>query len=377
MDFIAQIKQSFWVKLVLFVCGLVLLYLLLSKLKSVIIFFMISFIAAYIFDPVVDWMEAKKVPRTLGVAIIAIVILGGGTLTLLIAVPMFQKEIIHLGSDLPKYMDRFSESIIPYVERTFNVTVPRDYEGFAAKLRDNQDIIRKYAEKFSAPVMNVLSNMFGSIYAMIMSILGLIVIPVAWFYLLRDIDPIKAHLARLVPQRHKESVGEFFAEVNMQVSNFLRGQIVVCLILGLLYVIGLEFIVGVPLGVLIGVFAGFASIVPYLGLILGIVPALILALLEYGDWIHPLGVILVFAGAQALEGTIITPKVVGDSLGLHPVTIIFAILIWGELMGFVGILIAVPATAIFMVALKRIMAKYFISRFYLGPGDKGKSSGLI
>ena len=147
----------------------------------------------------------------------------------------------------------------------------------------------------------------------------------------------------------------------------MRGQIVVMFILALLYIIGLEFIVKVPLGFLIGLFAGFASIVPYLGLILGILPALILAFLEYGDWLHPLGVILVFTVAQVAEGTLITPKVVGDKLGMHPVTVIFAILIWGELLGFIGILIAVPVTAVLIVAIKRIVAAYFSSGFFSEP----------
>jgi predicted PurR-regulated permease PerM len=164
--------------------------------------------------------------------------------------------------------------------------------------------------------------------------------------------------------RWREPFVEFMRQVDEIVSNFLRGQITVALILATLYSIGLWLIVDVPLGLLIGVCAGLCSIVPYMGLVVGAVPALALAALQHQDWQHPLGVIAVFAVAQAAEGNFITPRIVGDKLGLHPVTVIFALLIWAQIAGFLGMVIAVPATAVLQVLARRAIARYRAGAFY-------------
>lgn len=361
---ISDLKENPWVRLAVVLIGLTIIVLLFRALHSIIVYFLIAFIAAYICDPIIDWMEKKGLSRTIGISILTVVICLAFVLFWLIAIPMFAAEITRMTSDIPRYFGQFKNTIIPWVEGTFNVSIPANYDDWMGQLSAHEDTIKAYVEKLSEPLWGIVSRAFASLTGMIMSLLGIIVIPVAWFYLLKDIDPLKERLSEFVPLRYRESTSGFLKEVNDAVSNFLQGQVIVCGILAVLYIIGLEFIVGVPLGFLIGLFAGFASFVPYLGLIMGIVPALVLAFLEFGDWLHPLGVVLTFVIAQALEGTVITPKIVGDKLGLHPVTVIFGILIWGELLGFVGILIAVPATAIFQVALRHLIKKYFSSDLF-------------
>ena len=376
MGRISDLKENAWVKLALILIGLAFLILLFRALHTIILYFLIAFIAAYICDPIIDWMEKKGLSRTIGISILTVVICLVVALFWLVAIPMFASEMARMTSDLPRYFGQLKSSILPWIENTFNIAIPANYDDWMGQLSAHEDTIKAYVAKLSEPVWDIVSHAFASITGMIMSLLGIIVIPVAWFYLLRDIDPLKERLFEFVPLRFRESTGGFLKEVNDAVSNFLQGQVIVCGILAVLYIIGLEFIVGVPLGFLIGLFSGFASLVPYLGLIMGIVPALVLAFLEYGDWLHPLGVVLTFVIAQALEGTVITPKIVGDKLGLHPVTVIFGILIWGELLGFVGILIAVPATAIFQVALRHLVKKYFSSDLFRekhhSPLESGK-----
>ena len=377
MKQLLTLKKNVWIKLIGVLIVLALVALLLHSLKIIVIYFMISFIFAYICDPLVDWMEARKIPRTAGVAALAIGILAFLVLVWLIAIPLFSLELSRMTSDFPRYVGQFKSFLIPWLEK---INIPVSWDQWLDNTEAYKDSLNTYASKLSQPLWKMISGTFNSLYSLIMGLLGVIIIPVAWFYLLRDIDPIKARIFEFVPGRHKKKTMDFFVEVDETLSNFFRGQFTVCIFLALMYIIGLEFIVDVPLGFLIGLFAGIASIVPYLGLIVGIVPALIMAALEHGDWVHPLGVVVVFTVAQVLEGSVITPKIIGDKLGMHPVTVIFSILIWGELLGFLGILIAVPVTAVLLVIVRRLVRKYFASDFFkndAAPVENNETSKSI
>jgi predicted PurR-regulated permease PerM len=247
-----------------------------------------------------------------------------------------------------------TNKILPRVERSLNIELPRTHEEARDFFNDNREMIDNALKAIYSPVTHFLKGAVHGVFDFVVKALTLLVAPIAWFYLLRDMNKIKAGVVDLTPAAWRAPFVEFMKQVDEIMSNFLRGQIVVALILATLYSIGLWLILDIPLGLLIGVVAGCAAIVPYMGLIVGLAPAFALAFLQYQDWQHPLGVVLVFGIAQALEGNLITPRVVGDRLGLHPVTVIFALLVWAELAGFLGILVAVPATAVIQVLLSRL-----------------------
>ncbi len=369
-SFLGAIWGNSWVKLVVSLLSLALAVYFFFLLWGIIKLFIIALVLAYLFDPLVDRIERLGIPRTGAVMLLVagIIIIVGGVVALLI--PSLSKSFDQFLSGLPGYREKITLWAVPFLQEKLGISVPQTWEGWMDQMGRYQGVIRKIAEAAYAPLLDTLSQTFSGLQGLVTTLLSFIVVPVAWFYLLRDIDSFKAGALDLFPPRRRDLVRRYALEVDEIVSNFMRGQLTVCLVLGVIYSIGLQFVADVPLGILIGLLAGLVSVVPYLGVILGIGPALLLALLEHGDILHPGLVILVFAVAQALEGNVITPKIIGDKLGMHPVTIIFAILIWGSLLGLTGMLIAVPVTAIFCVFGKKALQKYKKSPFFISGDSK-------
>ncbi|HPQ70989.1 MAG TPA: AI-2E family transporter [bacterium] len=370
MSFLREIWANKWVKFAVLVAALLLFFWLIHRLSSILTALAVAWVLAYICDPLVDRMEARRIPRTAGVALFAILLVLVIVLAELILVPAIGNEVERLGKDMPNYAETITQRVVPWAESTFRVQLPHSSEEVFDLLKTNQDTVKHFTDKVYAPLTAMVKNSVSSLLGMITFILTMVVVPVAWFFLLRDIDKINARVVELVPPRWREGFLSFMHQVDEIVSNFLHGQIIVALILAVLYSIGLWLILDIPLGLIIGLFAGFAAIVPYLGVVVGVLPALVMAFLQYQDWQHPLGVLIVFGVAQALEGNVITPKIVGDKLGLHPVVVIFAILIFAELAGLFGMLIAVPAAAIIQVLMRRLVVAYKTSELYQGGADE-------
>ena len=204
-----------------------------------------------------------------------------------------------------------------------------------------------------------ISNLFN----IILMIANLVIIPVVMFYLLRDFDSINKRLLALIPPRLQEKTRELVLEIDQVLSSFVRGQLVVVALMGLMYAFGL-FLCDTPMSLSLGLMAGLVNLVPYLGLVLGFVPAAILTFMHTQEWLAVLGVAGVFAFVQGIEGMIITPRIVGENIGLHPVAVIFAVLLGGELFGLVGMLLGVPIVAILNVLFSRSIFQYKNSPFY-------------
>lgn len=364
-EFLKEIWASKWVKLLALIIGVLLFLYFVARISSILTALAVAWLLAYICDPLVDRLEARRVPRTVGVVLLTFVILLVLVVAELVLVPTIAGEFKRLGQDMPNYAETLSTVLVPKVESALHIELPKTGDEFLRFLNENQAPLNRLVEKLYAPLTNFIQNSVTSLLSLIIGLLTLIVVPVAWFFLLRDIDKINAKLVDLVPLRWKDGFLDFMKQVDEIISNFLHGQIIVAFILAILYSVGLWLILDIPLGLIIGLFAGFAAIVPYLGVVVGMVPALIMAFLQYQDWQHPLGVIAVFAVAQALEGNLITPKIIGDKLGMHPLTVIFALLIWTELAGLFGLLIAVPVTAVLQVLLLRLVERYRQGRLYL------------
>lgn len=326
--------------------------------------FIISFLIAYLLDPLVDRLESLGLPRTAAIFFFLaclLVLLTGGVLFLF---PIIRLQVENLANDLPGYIQTAQELIMPWISK------------FVENPEKIQEHTRETLLKLGNLPLKILGSLAGFSWNAVsgfvnftLAAIKLVIIPVATFYILRDLDKIKERAFDLVPMDSREAVSRLAGKLHAVLGNFIRGQLTVVLILSVIYSVGL-LLVGIPLSIPIGILAGLANIVPYLGLILGLFPTLILSYLQFHDAMHPLMVCLVFGVAQALDGTVITPKIVGDKIGLHPVAIMLAILLGGQLLGFTGILAAVPFAAAVNVFWSEWLERYKKSEIYLGTGDK-------
>jgi predicted PurR-regulated permease PerM len=327
--------------------------------RRVIIPFFVAFALAYLLDPLVDRMEKWKLSRTLSVVSLMTLfftaILGAG----LLVFPLLRVQAENLARNLPRYIEVVQNWLRPVLEKV---------AGFDhAKIQDllNEGMARfgELPLKILTFVTSFLWNSLTNLFDIILMAANLIIIPVAMFYLLRDFDKINNKLLALIPPRLKETVVDTISEVDQVLANFVRGQLMVAVLMGSLYSMGL-FALGTPMSLFIGFLAGFANLVPYLGIVVGFLPAAVLTYLQVQEWIPILWVMGVFGVVQVLEGVIITPRIVGENIGLHPVAVIFAVLLGGELFGLTGIIIGVPAAAVLNVLIRRGVLKYKDSAFF-------------
>ncbi len=314
----------------------------------------IALLFAYLLDPLMDRFERRGINRTLAI------LLSGGALILILGVILgfllaqAQKEIILLYQSLPEYLTQIQDTAIPFIEERFGIHIPVTSAEIAEVIKTR---IAKINPETLKPLTALLGKITSNTIALIGWLVGLLIIPVFLFYFLRDWDVYKARIVALLPLAHRDAILEKAGKVDAILGAFIRGQLLVCAILAVLYSAGL-LLVGINLAVLIGVSAGILFIVPYLGTILGIVAATIMALLEYGFAWQVLGAWGVFAVVQFLEGYFITPKIVGHQLGLSPVVVIFSLLVGANLLGIIGMLIAVPVAAVINVFLQDALEKY-------------------
>jgi predicted PurR-regulated permease PerM len=324
-----------------------------------------AFVLAYLFDPLIDRFEARRVGRRL--AIFLLLGLAGAALFAFafFVVPRLQAEIVTLSSSLPGYLDRALERAAPAVESWFGTQVPHSLaEGLEALKAGGLQPILEGAR-------GVLERSLGVVTGTVGALVGLLVIPVIAYYLLAEFDEIKRAILRLVPTAYQDRVAAQAAVVDALVSGFVRGQLLVCLLLGLLYGAGFAAI-GVDLAVGIGCVSALLAIIPYVGGAFALGSAALLALLEWGIDVHLALVVGWYLLVQGLEGFVLTPRIVGGSIGMHPVTVIVALLIGGDLLGFLGLLVAVPLAAVVQVFLRDAHAAWVRSPLYSGPGAGGE-----
>lgn len=353
----ADARRWVWLGGVLLVCGLV--YLLHPILSP----FLVALLLAYLFDPLVDRLEKWGLSRTWGVvAVFALFTLIVMTL-LLVLVPMLAKQLLRLYELAPQMLDWMQHSAMPWVQSRLGLA-----DGFW-KFDKVKAAISEHMGQTTDIVGVVLSQATASGLALIGWLANLVLIPVVSFYLLRDWDLMMAKIRSLLPRNREERVISLAGECHEVLGAFVRGQLLVMLALGVIYAAGLM-LVGLELGLLIGLIAGLAAIVPYMGFVIGIGAALIAGLFQFGGDLYPmLGIVAVFMIGQALEGMVLTPLLVGDRIGLHPVAVIFAILAGGELFGFTGVLLALPVAAVIMVLVRHVHDLYKDSDTYSGAED--------
>jgi predicted PurR-regulated permease PerM len=343
-----------WYWLTILVVSGVLIYLLAPVLTP----FVIGAILAYIGDPLVDRLEKYKLPRTLAVVIVFLVLTLIAVTALIIVIPMLEKQIVILGQKIPIYIEKIQTQLIPWLNARFGMDIIIDPE----QLKKNLNINWTQAGGVATTIITSISRSGAYLAALAAN---LVLIPVVTFYMLRDWDILVARVREALPRKSEPVICKIAKESDEVLGSFLRGQLLVMLALSLIYSVGLGFI-GLDLALLIGLIAGLVSFVPYLGFIVGIVIASIAAVMQFSDLTHLVYVGIVFMVGQMLEGMVLTPALVGDRIGLHPVAVIFAVLAGGQLFGFLGVLLALPVAAIIAVILRYLHEQYKSSTMYSG-----------
>ena len=345
--------QKLWMLAIIVIAAVLLHYL-----RPVLVPFFASFILAYLGNPLVDWLQRWKFPRTLAVFavfLLTFVVLG---LILVLVIPMGIREIAALFAHAPQAMSWFETHIMPWLSAHFGVQPGALQPSKLMQLVSSNFVS---AGKLAGKTLVTVSSSAATVFEFF---INLILIPVVTFYLLRDWHPLMQRIMALVPHKAAPTVMRLAHECDSILGAFLRGQLLVMVTLAIFYSAVLS-LVGLDNAVAIGVVAGVLSFVPYLGIITGVGLALLTALLQGGGWLL-LWVAAVFVVGQLLNDLVFTPRLVGERIGLHPALVIFAILVGGALFGFAGILLALPVAAAGTVLIRYARERYVVSRLYQG-----------
>jgi predicted PurR-regulated permease PerM len=327
--------------------------------RRVVAPFFIAFALAYLLDPLVDRLVTFKISRTLSVLVLMLAFFFLALGSVILLVPILSMQAESLAKSIPTYVGTFQEWLRPVLDLISGLDSARIEEFLNEGLSRFGELPMKALQFSGKVIWGSISNLFN----IILMLANLVIIPVVMFYLLRDFDSINEKLFRLIPPRFQAKTKDIVLEIDQVLSRFVRGQLVVAGLMGVLYSAGL-FLCDTPMSLSLGMMAGLVNLVPYLGLILGLVPSAIMTYIHTQEWLPVLGVAGVFAFVQAIEGFVITPRVVGENIGLHPVAVIFAVLLGGELFGITGMILGVPVVAVLNVLLSRGVVQYKASSLY-------------
>ena len=327
-------------------------------LGNVILPFVVGGAVAYFMDPVADRLERMGLSRTAATSVISIIALLIFVLLSLLIIPMLLRQLIQLVNEAP--------NIFADLHQFLALKFPSIMDGDGV-VRDTLNSIGKTIQSRGGELARGLLN---SALSVINAVVFIVVVPVVAFYLLLDWDKMVARIDGLLPRDHQPVVRHLAREIDKVLAAFVRGQVSVCLILGTFYAASLM-AAGLDFGLIVGAIAGLVTFIPYVGALIGGALAIGLALFQFwGQWLS-IGIVAgIFVLGQFLEGNVITPKLVGKSIGLHPVWLLFALSAFGTLFGFVGMLVAVPVAAALGVLARFSVARYLDSRLYQGLSTK-------
>jgi predicted PurR-regulated permease PerM len=343
-------QVRFW--LLGFVLFLVALYLL----SAILLPFVAAMAVAYFLDPIVDRVEKAGLSRTLATTVVTAAFAILVIVALLLLVPLLHGQIVDLAEKLPGYLDALRARVLPLLQE-IERRVPSEGIGQAREALSGQagSILGWIGQAVGGVVIGGLA---------LVNVLSLIIItPIVAFYLLRDWDQMVERIDAWLPRGQAAVIREQARLIDRTLAGWVRGQATVCLLLGAFYGIALS-IVGLDFGLAVGLMAGLLSFVPFVGTITGFVAGLGIAFAQFSDWGPIVAVLAVFVVGQMIEGNFLTPKLVGDRVGLHPVWVMFALLAGGALFGFLGVLLALPVAAVIGVLVRFALSRYLASRYY-------------
>lgn len=330
---------------------------ILYLLSPILMPFIVSALLAYLGDPLVDRLERTRLSRTLSVCVVFAIMSLFGLILLLFIVPRLEQQITGLVTRLPQFISWAQEHILPRISVVLGLeTDTLDLDVMKGALADNMKDI-------SGMVGRLAVNLTKSGQLMMVWIAYLTLIPVVTFYLLRDWDILMGKIHNLIPRPYEKLVSTLARQCDAVLAEFMRGQLSVMLVQVVFYSISL-WLVGLEFSLLIGLLAGLVSFVPYLGFIVGIGVASVVGFLQFHDFIHLIYILIIFGVGQIIEGMFLSPLLLGDRIGLHPVAVIFAVMAGGQLFGLVGVLVALPVAAVIVVLLRHIHKHYLESNLY-------------
>lgn len=342
MEFVKDKRLNFIISITI---GLVILFYVLSKLKWLFIYFSFALMLAYFFDPLYRYLIHKKVPRVLAIIVVFGIIIALLILTIVFLIPSMINQLNILYKEIPNFIENYQNLILSIKPQLSKFINPADVEIL---LKESLSELQKGVLGFSQTIIIYLSNIVSSIT------FGIVIIPLILFYLMRDLVIFKENLYIFVSRENKKEFKEVLEEIDRIVSGFIRGRIIVCFIVGTLIGIGLYFL-NLKFALIIGIVSGIFNFIPYLGPIVGVVLALIFALGQ--PWWTLLMIVVLFVLVNQLEAIYLNPNILGKGLGLHPLTVILSILICGQLLGILGVLVAVPLAAILKVLAIRYLVR--------------------
>lgn len=335
---------------------------LIGALGPILTPFVLAALLGWLGDPLVDRIERTGRSRGIAVSLVFLLMVLLLVLVLLILVPLIERQVVTLIDSLPVYREWLMGTAIPWMERRFGIEI--------SEWMDPERLIewvRGHWQQAGGVATTFMSYVSRSGFALIALIVNLVLVPILTFYFLRDWDVLVARVSQLIPRDHYATVTRLARESDESLAAFLRGQFLVMLAQGAFYAIGLQ-LIGLRLGILVGLIAGLISFVPYLGATVGLIMMLLAAVVQAQgfDWQLLILGTIVFTAGQLFESYVLTPRLVGDRIGLHPVAVIFAVMAGGQLFGFVGMLIALPVAAVANVLLRFAHERYQASRLYTG-----------
>jgi predicted PurR-regulated permease PerM len=337
--------------------GLLLLWLL-AQLGPILAPFFLAAILAYICNPLVDRLQTLGLPRMAGVVLMLLLIGAVLAALVLILVPLMIDEARIAAENLPQLSAAITEKVVPWVHQHYGVRIRLDAEFLNRMLASSPD-----------GWSSLLSRVFQSAKIGGMALFGIAAVvlltPVAMFYLLLDWHPLLERIENAIPRPWHDKAAAMMSDVDAVLSQFLRGQLLVMGILAIYYSIAL-LVVDLPSAISVGLLTGLLIFIPYVGYAVGLILALIVAALQFQGFTPIIAVLVVYGIGQVLEGVFLTPFLVGERIGLHPLAVIFALLAFSQLFGFVGVLLALPASAALLVGLREVRKLYLSSHFYQG-----------
>lgn len=366
---VVRYQMPLWRKLLAWVAIAAAILVFLVLFDEVLLPFVVGLAVAYFLDPVADWLESHKAPRwlaaTLALGLFALLAL----VVIILAFPLIQSQVIAAGDALPKYTAKVQLLFADLLSYASSTLEPEDI----ARMREAMGAQVGRAMTFAG---TVLKRLFDGGMALVNVTTFVFVTPIVAFYLLRDWDRLIGWIDGLIPRPHVAIVREQARQVDDTLAGFVRGQATVCIVLGLSYGLALS-LAGLEFGFVIGILSGILAFIPYVGSIFGLFASVGLALLQFDDPIRIGIVAAIFIVGQVLEGNVLTPKLVGERVGLHPVWVIFSLFAGGAVLGFMGMLLALPVAASVGVLTRFAVAQYRQSPIYLGddhedddPGDQ-------
>jgi predicted PurR-regulated permease PerM len=354
--------------------GALALFLLLAwKLERLATLVLLSFLVAYVLNPLVTKLSGVRfLGRTSATLITMLGVLVGFTAVLFVIIPQVASEFRAFLGRLPGLIERFEGTAVPWIESALGFNVPESWSEAGDRLLS---YLQDMGSEIVVPAKDIAWGFFERLFSAFFTFISALMFPLFLFFLLKDFPRIIAAVEGLIPVNRRDDARSLARDVDKSLSAFLHGQFTVMLVLATLYSIGYS-IVGVPVAIGVGLLTGILCFIPYVGAATGFLLALVLAVLEMEGWGSIVGVAIVFAVVQVLDAVLITPRILGGKLGLTPLWIILALMAFGELFGFVGVLLAVPTTAVLKILVQRTIDGYRRSSVYLGEGEpKAEDAG--